>query len=495
MDSMRNHGLLICRQTPIRAVGLLILVALFAVPLVAQQRDYDLERRIEAAKEEIRTLMSKGRYEEVIQRADALLLIDRTNASAIVWKDQAQRLLAAPVEQHSILGDDAPKIAEAPTPTPRPIERPTYTPVPLSDREKSSGGGLGLPVGLLIGLAVGALLFVALAVVAVMRVGSSRKRRREMEAEGVAAGAFVSALAPSGNDPETMHDAVTHVSGHARAPQADEDSVMQYGSVGRRDPETLSDQDTLSDAVTRPGVPTPMPEEEEEMPALNFPPPPPAPAPKPAAAPPAVVQRPAPVAATPPPVSKPVKAAPAPDPASDPIALDFRMPPPETGADAPEEMTFGSLMFAGAEETKAPAAAAKQDDALSFNSLMFGGDGETKPPAADAEDPNAMSFTSLMFKGADETQMPGAPPARKDDGEDPNAMSYASMMFGGDETVAPGTKPPQKKPAADPLDLLGETVQLSGGVSADDNTLELPPPNSPGGSDLENTIRFAEDDK
>jgi len=466
----------------------LALAAIVAGPSWAQERDYELERRIEAAKEEIRTLMSKERYQEVIQRADALLLIDPHNASATVWKDQAQLLLAAPQEsRNSILGSEGPKIGAGPTPTPRPVVQPVYTPVPMTERTASSGSGLGLPIGLLIGLAVGALAFVGLAVFAVARVGASRKRNREVSA--AMAATAVADSPTSAPQADGMHDAVTHVSaGHRPPVLADDDSVVQYGSVGRRDPETLSDQETMSDPVTR-GA-TPMPEEEEEEgPALTFQPSPlpPPPAPKKPAA-----------AAPPPPPAKPAAPPPAPDPVTG-ISLDFGVGPDQP-TEAPEEMTFGSLMFKGADETKAPPASAKKDDdAMSFNSLMFAGESQTKQP--DEEDPAAMSFDSLMFKGADETRMPGAAPSKPEEAEDPNAMSYTSMMFGGDETVAPGAAPkkPAAKPAAksavDPLDALGETVRLSGGApSADEATLDLPPPETPGGMDLENTIRFADDD-
>ncbi len=500
-DSLRRRGQMALNGSTlgIRPALLAVLaVLLFLAPVHSQDSSFDLDRRIEAAQEELRSLMSKRRYEEVIQQADALLEIDPGNASAVVWKAQARKLLAAPPapEKSTISPSGLPIVGEGTVPTPVPREAPKYEPIPLAPQTATSSGG-GIPLYILVGVIVFVAIVLIGVIVAIMKARASREHVREELEEAVRE------HTAHGEPRQDVHDAVTQVSGVAGAPTPplDDDSVLQYGSVGKRDPETLSDRETLEErgtaeqkteqlgAVNERDTVT----EEDDEPSLSF---------------------------TPLPTAPPSSGGNS-DDGEDTIALDFgqadisapevRAPevkaPDVSGSDPTADLTFGGLMFASEDETKKPAEGEKTKDAVSFDSLLFDQEQETAPPEkTPGDDPDAMSFNSLMFEGAEETRMPGqAPPAdtrqAPPEEDDPNAMSFNSVMFEGDETVAPGqAKAGSSNAERDPL---GETLPLTGGLSfggedptADDPdaTRALPPVVPPEGADQEHTVKLREDE-
>ncbi len=474
-------------------VSVFALLGLVLSPAPAQQRNFEQDRRIEAAQEELRSLMSKRRYEEVLQRADALLALDPTNPSAVVWKEEAQRRLAAPPtpERSTFTESGLPRLGEGVTATPTPRAAPSYTPEPLAPREAKSAGA-GVSPLILIGAGVLVLLILVIVIFVILRARASRAEVRQALEEAVRERTGHGEASADVHDAVTQHSAIGGKSSAVPTPVADDDSVVQYGSVGQSDPETLSDRDTIPQQA----------EEVAQQPTARLEPPP--------------TQKPEVETQQEEddlPMSLETPAIPPEPPSSsgggneDTIALDFGGPSSapsseeQGSAGGTEDLTFGGLMFASEDETKKPSEQSQAQDGMSFNSLMFDNEQETrKPPESPEDDPNAMSFNSLMFEGADETRMPGseAPaetgsaPAESDD---PNAMSFNSLMFEGDETVAPGA---EGDPAAETINL-GETLplpEIAGDSLPEDDpeaTRALPPLNPPEGADQANTIKIQHD--
>ncbi len=491
--------------------------------------ELDEQREIEAAKQEIRQLLGKGKYREVIIKCDVLEKMDPGNSSAIIWKKYAEEQTFVPATPIPIYKtpdvDDKDIVTPSPTATPR----PTSTPVPPPDGgwdDPTGGTTDNIDLKLIMGLVVGVLFCAAIAIVAWLRVRATRAKLAQA----------ISRAQKANDDPTfsdmptavSLNDEVTQVQGTYEKPwpKPDDDSVVQYGSVGKGTP-SLQDADTMDmmagggdmkfggdvpeDQVTAvggsyddqtrqgdagyneydPNTGLGLYDENTggDVPALRF--------------------------------------ASANAPLSEHTDVGEMPPPPGTGEDQhdsqtldlsedertrqemnkkladsrekdkkkvvdadPDSVSFNSLMFANRGETPKPSGSVRgqevdaDPDSISFNSLMFSGQNDTQPigPAGtgggvEAEDPNAMSFNSLMFAGGDETRESNAPPADTgvpsapppEEPEDPNAMSFNSLMFasGGNDTIASGASSPNKDAAGG--DSGEATLMLSGSNENNDD--------------------------
>lgn len=494
--------------------GLILgLVFLPILPVAAQdagieqidQARYEIERRIQAQIEQLRQLHSEGRYDEVVRQATALLELDPDNRAARVWLDRANeriRLQTAPPEPDRLVRTEPlvePKVVEDPPVAPQQATVPPldYEPVPLSPRQKTSALTDNFSSLVLIALAAVAVLFVAIAIIAWLRVRASQRQLTKAiaQAEEKKAQQQHRGYPPAGG--LDVHDAVTQVQPmNGDLPQTqpldDDDSVMQFGEVG------VSDETGDDYMNSYQQSPAPAPEEIADT----------EPAPRPQSS-----------------IHEEETLLDAPKPApvdfsEQSTSLDFSsdlfaLPPTKRSEeqetqDESEELNFGSMLLNQEAETIVPSGPPPQeaprqaenrkpeDDALSFNSLMFEGAAETKAPGderksedthAQAEDPDALTFNSLMFSGADETRLPGqegtqgaAPQPEEEAGE----MTFNSMMFGsGDETVAPPGvfSAPPAAPSADIGDSIDETVPLMAGLGDEDLERTVPLPGMTGSNE------------
>lgn len=486
----------------------ILLGGFVAVP--AQQNagmDLETRRQVEALTEQIRILHSEGRFEDVIRTADQLLAIDPDNTAAELWSSRARRRL----EGEPVVIDRLIELREPTTrarPTPAPAFEATellqdIAPVPLEPRERPSaitapGGLTNWMLGVLVAVAV---LLIVVAVIAVVRMRKSQQAAAMRLSEAVTQhGGAGGAKSPS------MYDAVTQVGGENQ-PARDENSVMQFGSVGRtndddthphgqtpapppivakkQEQETeVDEEEPLLDPQDIPTAPnldaesidlgidfsSPQKDEEEEKKESSF-------------------------------NSLLFTAEGDDDDTSAPPAAERQKPPTEPPATEQEDddLTFNSLMFAGdADETqvpggektgqsaKSPPPPTEQDEDLTFNSLMFAGDADetsvpggektgAQPPKKDgpaSEDDADLTFNSLMFGESEETQLPGSgttkipgePPKEKKGADDEGDLTFNSMMFGGDETALPD---PETKVGADEPDLESDTLNIGPGLFDD----------------------------
>lgn len=412
------------------------------------------ERQIEAKAAMLRTLHSQGRFEEVIVNARELLALDPNNVSATLWMDRAQARLAregssvpgfgdrrrtpppSPFDEGPGVGTVVPTPARVDTPQTDPVPLP-YVPTPITPA--SSGGLLDTLLSplVLILLGVGAVIFIGVAIFAVVRM-----RRSQAQLQAAIQDAERRRQASAVND---VHDAITQVGGAGMmtaGPNADEDSVMQFGEVG-----TSRDNESDVPPVYAPD-PVTSPPEQDDPDTMHLTPSAPGNAP--------VIeeQRDRSYVAIPMVMmEEPVPG----DKESEPLALGAYQEPAESPS-PDSDMTFGSLMFGGSDETAMPQAAPKSpaQPEQSYASLMFSGEGETvapsgKPAPAAPADPE-MSYNSLMFSAADETRMP-APSVPSSPPPDDAEISYASLMFSdADETQMSG--------AQTVLDMSGERTVL-----------------------------------
>ncbi|MCB2154458.1 hypothetical protein KQI84_06200 [bacterium] len=454
---------------------------------LGEQDRFARAREIDATKEQIRRLFAEGRYEDVIKFSDQLLTLDPDNPQAVFWKDLAERKLLSSDQPSSIFGDGPSEVV------PEPTQAPMKTAQQLLNEARMAGGNTlqtpaqqaesrprstyrsksTLPMGVIIGLIVGVIVLLAIAIIAWVMFRNSR-RRLQTALEQVRRTRNLDGDATVHDAPTGLADQPTHVTAGGDV----ETSITQHG-VGQPDEPTVSEQTDIMSSLSVgpdeesvfeagggvgfPDVPTLHDEfdPEEEQPVEEQP-----------------VEEPTVDLASGDSQVGDVEevkgdtfASVSASDEDDSISLGGESEAPaEEEAEDPNAMSYNSLMFTE-DETVMPGAtpAAKQEQpepdaedtsSLSYNSLMFADD-ETKLPQAPPpekseaeagpEDTSSLSYNSLMF-AEDETKMPTADqPTQHHDagGEDPNAMSYNSLMFPGDETQMPGAEQSQAKEADD----------------------------------------------
>ncbi|CAN5317137.1 hypothetical protein BH09SUM1_BH09SUM1_21630 [soil metagenome] len=429
-----------------------------AVEDLSQQQDLNRKVKIQEMQERIRILNAQQKYEDVIHEADELLKTDSLNATAILYKNLAEKSIA---ETTARPGTDPNDLTNRTPPPITPVATPEevkYTPAPLQPRRvygqnvflrnwKYLALGAGVAVGL--GIIVFAVIWfinrksgksakaapTALPQRQAMSMGLGLNRNRPFADQPT-----------GGRAPDSLFDAPTNPDGIAKdfktGQHSDNTNVDQpqerhstselipAGAVSsdvvqmeglRMDSSPANSTDIGSSlGIDYSNTDGPMADSQaDDIYQTGGSP---------------FSGRPAEPLSTPPPQS--AKSAP---PAMDIVPSS---PPPSRGIDIHEENTIAMSL---APSPKKPAASQPGPAATSKPSIDISA---PLPPMPAAKPHNAPLPTppSDMMAGFD-IASPPAPRPDQTASQDPNAMSFNSLMFGSEQSN-PSAAPPKPAPEA-----------------------------------------------